>query len=262
MPIQAYVDDSLEAGNALILAGYISSAERWSSFSDDWSEILSMSPRLEFFKMSSVDLKSELQMERVRHFYRVIENHVSAQVAVALNISELKEHVANKDVPEILSNPYFLAHKAIVNVTAQLQKQAGITEPIDFIFDETAEEPILLSSFRVYQSTVLAEFSDVTGKLPVFRNDRYFLPLQAADLLAWWMRKHWVAEGAISTKYVDFPWDQTKAIPSIVLDLSGEELEREMREIEARRQASNVTTTVRVSFHCDLSDPEDSETSS
>ena len=67
MAMQAFIDDSREAGKVLVLAGYISTAERWSVFSDEWKLRLSMKPEMRSFKMNSIDLKSEVQSERLTY---------------------------------------------------------------------------------------------------------------------------------------------------------------------------------------------------
>jgi hypothetical protein len=36
MALQAFADDSMEAGRVLVLAGYISTAEQWSNFCKEW----------------------------------------------------------------------------------------------------------------------------------------------------------------------------------------------------------------------------------
>lgn len=253
MALQAFIDDSMASGEVLVLAGYISTAEKWSTFSDEWRQRLEMRPRLARFKMNEVDLGSELQMERVRHFYRVIEDHVLAQVAIAVPCRELNELVPRFDVQQFLVNPYFLAHKVIVNVTAQLQREAGLTDPIDFVFDKRSEEPRLLQAFQYYMGTLPPEFSEVTGAMPIFRDDVEFLPLQAADLLAWWMRKLWLSDRSISKRYVPLPWPSRVSIPAIVLDLSGEDLHRELEDIARRRaKVRNGPFQLSTTFTCDL----------
>lgn len=232
MALQAYVDDSLERGRVLVLAGYISTAENWSRFSGEWEHALTMTPRMTRFKMSEVNIRNDRQMDRLRYLHRIIEDHVLAHVAVAVNCEELTKWVSAMDVPKYLSNPYLLAHKTIVNLTAQIQREAGLTDRIDFIFDERSEKHHILGGFEYYMRTLPKEFADVTGSTPIFRKDDEFYPLQAADLLAWWTRKLWLKHGNIG-QYVEYPWPMTKPIPAMVLDLAGDELLRLLKGIES-----------------------------
>ena len=54
MVLQAYVDESGSENEhpALIMSGYIASAEKWAAFSDEWDSALRMKPSLESFKMN------------------------------------------------------------------------------------------------------------------------------------------------------------------------------------------------------------------
>lgn len=54
MTLIAYVDDSAETGDALVLAGYISTAENWVEFSQEWKELLSLRPPWLCFKMNEI----------------------------------------------------------------------------------------------------------------------------------------------------------------------------------------------------------------
>ena len=258
MALQAFADDSMEEGRVLVLAGYISTAERWSHFSHCWSQRLSIRPPLARFKMSEVDLGSELQMERVRALYRVIEEHVQAQVVVAVNCAELREWVSAMDVQPALVNPYLLAHKAIINLTAQHQRDAGLTDKVDFIFDKRTEERKVKRAFDYYLTTLTPEFEEVTGNAPLFRDDTDFLPLQAADLLAWWARRQWLTEGTITNRWVPYPWPMRRDFPSIVLDLSGDGLREELEQIQAHRRARrDPRMTINVTFSSDLGRKDD-----
>jgi hypothetical protein len=211
-----------------------------------------MTPRLPRFKMSEVDLDSELQMERVRHLYHVIEDHVLAQVSVAVNCAELTQLVPTMHVPQFLSNPYHLAHKALVNLTAQIQRDAGLHDKVDFIFDRRSEELKIQRAFDHYWATLPPDFAEVTGNPPIFRDEEEFLPLQAADLLAWWTRRLWLADGKISERGVVYPWEKRKSLPMLVLDLAGDDLLGELRMIESYMQRKAPSVTITVTFHADL----------
>ena len=52
--IQAYIDDSQEEGQVLVLAGYIASVPQWLAFSKDWQELLDMRPRWDAFHMVEI----------------------------------------------------------------------------------------------------------------------------------------------------------------------------------------------------------------
>src|SRR6185437_369377 len=92
MTLQAFIDDSAEAGQVLVLAGYISSADDWRVFSDEWQKRLDHAG-WKRFKMSEVATGGPERMEIAGWFYRAIEEHVQAYIAVAVDIPALRRAV-------------------------------------------------------------------------------------------------------------------------------------------------------------------------
>lgn len=258
MAVQAYIDDSMEAGRVLVFAGYISTAEKWSAFSTEWNEILSMKPPMQRFKMNEFDLNSKLQRERLRHFYRVIEDHVLCSVAVAVQVDALERLVAELGMDSDFANPYHIAHKAVINYLAQEQRKIGLLDKVDFIFDKRGEAKLVRAGFELYLETLPEDVASVTGRFPQFEDDEEFLPLQAADFLAWWARRHWLETGSLTESILELPWRGSREIPSMWLDLNEPELREElilMRERAARyaRTQGGPTITMKVSFSFDRS---------
>jgi hypothetical protein len=51
--LQAYMDESYSYGpDVYAVAGFVSTAERWAAFSNEWQQLLAMTPRIRRFKMS------------------------------------------------------------------------------------------------------------------------------------------------------------------------------------------------------------------
>src|SRR5204863_1620722 len=49
--LKAYIDDSnMSHGPVAVLAGWVARAQSWAKFSDDWTRVLRMSPRIGHFK--------------------------------------------------------------------------------------------------------------------------------------------------------------------------------------------------------------------
>ena len=135
MPMQAFIDDSQSDGEVLVLAGYLARFEQWERFSLDWQELLDMRPRWQQFKMVEVAANPD-RLERAGWFYRAIERYAAAFVAVAIELGPLKIAAREMGIPEgRLTNPYLLAHRAIMDATIQYQREMGINEPVEFIFD-------------------------------------------------------------------------------------------------------------------------------
>ena len=259
MPIQAFIDDSLEKDEVLILAGYIASADAWAKFSQEWQERLDMSPRWASFKMNSIGAsRDEARWERAGWFYRVIEDHALNFVAIAVKIGPLRDVVRKLGLPEYLENPYILGFRALIDFTIQFQHELGITEPIDFIFDERGEKNSVRNGFEVFKQTCRVDLKSRIGREPRFEKDEDFLPLQAADLLAWHVRRHWLRNRSITTEPLTVSWAPTKDLPGYRFELDREGILINLSALKDRlREAGYLgpTTSLTVSFSCDLSSP-------
>jgi hypothetical protein len=73
----------------------------------------------------------------------------------------------------------------------------------------------------------------LTGEEPVFRDDKKVLPLQAADLYAWWIRKWWEETGSIMDATLPFPWTLKRPIHRLHLTLDEEFFEQQLTHITA-----------------------------
>lgn len=206
---QAYVDESIDK-DLIVLAGYIASAESWVRFSSAWEGLLKPfgvlgSDGRYRFKMSEMALNSE-RLSRVQTFYRAIEDISPLAISMTMQVGALE--AARKRVLRIHRNPlqisgvegpivdneYIFAFMRLVESFYEVRDHQEIIDlfdkktKIDFIFDDRGEKRAILSSWDLFLSSVTDR--DKYGATPRFENDDEFLPLQAADLLAWWVRKH------------------------------------------------------------------------
>lgn len=219
--LQAHIDESIADGKVLALAGYVAPAETWADFSDEWQKLLDMSPRMEFFKMSQM-AQSDEGMERSSWFYyHGIEPFVSAAVSCVIHIDELKSAVQTFPWPqriqevERLENPYYFGFKAIMNHLAQDRKILRLNEPIDFVFDERSEKTPILRAWDALKESAVSRLPEFLGDDPVFKDEKKVLPLQAADLYAWWIR-NWEEKGINDgVQYLKFKWKSKRDIPRI-----------------------------------------------
>ena len=150
--LQAYVDASGTGDpNALVIAGYIATAETWADFSDEWQKQLDEVP-LPRFKMNEM---SPDRMEFAAYFYRVIEKFdVLAAISCVIRTDHLRKIVEEfpwPDIPNIhkLRNPYYLGFRAIIENVARFQVRFGLMTPVDFIFDDQSEKGALIDAGSV-----------------------------------------------------------------------------------------------------------------
>lgn len=207
LTLQAYIDESYEENGIFVMAGYIASVESWAAFTKDWEKMLPYGMLNNegeyYFKMSDMAQKDE-RMKRVPAFFRIIEEHVLGFVSVKIDISELKRVLSRLSVPgavidwEMHANPYYIAFRCLLDMfhlhRPKMTDAIPLNEKIDFIFDDRTEEKAIISSWDYYMENRPEEVRQYYGSVPRFENDEEFLPLQAADFWAWWVRK-WHKDG-------------------------------------------------------------------
>jgi hypothetical protein len=220
MALSAFIDGSGTGDQKfLVLAGFIASPDTWVEFSKEWKAQLEEGT-LPYFKMHERAGRPEI----AAWFYRIIERHdIKAAVSCVVHTDELvKVNRGIKYPPYIINteqieNPYYFAFKAIIDVLAQNQQELGITEPVDFIFDEESERERVLQGWELMKKASAPEIAELYGKTPTYGNDKELMPLQAADLYAWWILK-WEREGLIeAVRDLPFPWEIKKNIPRLAM---------------------------------------------
>jgi hypothetical protein len=190
--LQAYVDESGTGDpQYLVIAGFIATSETWAAFSKEWQSRLKAA-QLPYFKMNETKNRPEI----AGWFYRVIEEHdIKASIACIINTTELRQveesviyppYITN---PNSATNPYYWAFKYIVAILAERQHEIGMKDTVNFIFDDASEKTKVLRAWELIKIAARPEISELMGDIPTYRNDRTTLPLQAADLYAWWVLK-------------------------------------------------------------------------
>lgn len=236
--IQAYFDDSKEAGKVLIYAGFISSTEKWSEFTDDWAELLSTEPTQNTFKMSRV--RGVTAMRKAKLHYGLCQKHGLIAVGCAIPIEPLVKLVNEFSLPAYLTNPYFLAWRAAFTQCLMIMEQTGEWVPIEFIFDNQTERTKVLATWEEFINTASAKVRKVVKSAPSFRDDDDVIPLQAADMIAWWARKRWLEDKTDMLHLFPADWTAEYGDPAIHFAEMPEEMIRKqlMRDIEKSKAIS------------------------
>lgn len=211
MVLQAFVDESF-SDEEFVLGGHIATAESWAVLSKEWEQLLPAFGTLNsegkyHFKMSEMAQSPE-RMERVQAFYKLIEDNVLTSISARLNLTDFKR--AQERATAFASrmnwnvgfglwtNPYYVAFRILLDgFHAERHNFTSIPadEKVDFIFDDRVEKTPILQVWNEYLENRDDDIRDRYGATPRFENDQEFLPLQAADLWAWWVRE-WYEEDA------------------------------------------------------------------
>lgn len=199
--LQAYVDDSAsDAGDRrLFLAGYVSTAENWAQFSDLWADALAARPSISYLKMSEARAlqgefrgwRGEDRDRKVRKLANIIRQLRPLSIHASVSRSRV-EDILKPVVPYVISNPYALCFSAIMMPMAAEQARLKTNVPIDFIFD--SQEGLGEEARTIYRLMREAQPEPIRNALsvdPLFRDDKLVMPLQAADMLAWHVRRRY-----------------------------------------------------------------------
>lgn len=220
MVLQAYMDESTDDESGLfVLAGYISSAEKWAQFSREWETLLPLSALQEDgryrFKMSEM---AQRRMGNVPAFLHVIRKYAEMSVSCVVDktvlqrvLGRLTAHVSVEggeqqidieSIKKAWGDPYYFGFRALMDGFHQLRSEKSplvplSDEPVDFYFDEHSRKKVIRLIWDDYLRRRPVEQRSWFGSEPRFENDEKFLPLQAADCWAWWARR-WAAEHGAS----------------------------------------------------------------
>ena len=190
--LKAFIDES-EGDDIFVMAGYLSSVSEWAAFSDEWEAALLKPRSIRYFKFA--EWKSRPTNEFFRHsaqerdekiadLYSIIANHVELSISVALKRSEHKKYFSDKTLKRRFRSPYFMLSYALISSLSSIAPNLGISEGIDFIFDDQVMESWKVQEawedFRFFRN----RFGSLVGNMPTYGSDLKYLPLQAADMLA------------------------------------------------------------------------------
>ena len=197
--LQACVDDSSSAELSIfVLAGFVSTYPRWVEFTKEWEVALKKPPSLEYFKMKeAAACRGQFEGwsfadrdKRVAEFAAIIKKHVVGGFACVMPIEDYKGVFAGK-ISKVMDNPYFLTFYGVIQTLMAMQHLVGDDRTVDFVFDEQGKQVgQALSAWKYFKQFATPEAGVFIGNPPISRDDKTFLPLQAADILAWKTRRN------------------------------------------------------------------------
>jgi hypothetical protein len=202
--LRAFSDDSAgETGDRrLFMAGYLHRAAQWALFSEAWDEELRATPSIDYLKMSEANSfrdqferrkgwTEQKRDEKLRGLARVIRHFapISFQFSIGRKVYE---NDLTPVSPRGLGVPHFVGCFGVVSGLARYVASQGIKVPIEFIFDEQQGVDADINLFFSHmKKSIPKNARNLIDGVPIFKNDKdkLFLPLQAADMLAWHLRR-------------------------------------------------------------------------
>ncbi|HKW27003.1 MAG TPA: DUF3800 domain-containing protein [Terriglobales bacterium] len=197
--LQSFADDSMSflTDRIISLCALVHRKEKWDAFSDDWDKELATEPAIKYLHMREArpcegQFKGWKPLQRDMKLIaltEVILRHNPHIVMCWFSSRDWDEKVG-KIAPVDVRPAYIPCFLGIVTKVAEFHHEQGINIPTDYVFDEQNEVgKIALFWYDIIKAMAKPPVAALMGSTPVFRNDEDILPLQAADLVAWHMRR-------------------------------------------------------------------------
>jgi len=196
--LNGFVDDSGTGhGKVSVLAGFLSTSDRWKQFSNGLEELCRQEPRTPDFKMEKASsfrayhwATRESLNKRIEDVASLIQTHAMYRVDAVVSREAYQALVEGK-VPRKIDSPYFVLFYTVILSSAAFVNKASLGGTVDFIFDEQGKIGKRAGNwYQFIKERVRPEIRNRLGCEPDFRHDSELLPLKAADLLAWQIRRH------------------------------------------------------------------------
>ena len=193
--LKCYIDDSGSGGDSkwFVLAGYVGTVAGWDRFDEAWRNALDDHPRIDYFKSSEAErlrdqfcgFTEQQRDAKIDALIEVIGSCADRALSGRMRQRDYNE-IAKGQIPERYDSPYYLLFPTIIAAAVGMERIEGKGEPIEFVFDTDQR----FERLKYEMVTKLRPLRSFSGLLNVsYCDDKEALPLQAADLLAWQIRR-------------------------------------------------------------------------
>lgn len=185
-----------------VMAGYLMPSVALAAFEAAWQAELARPPAATVLKMKDLAQgngefrgvsQGDREQKAVRLAQIVLDHAIGWSAAVTLH-ADFENEIKGR-IDSAYDDPYVMLHDFILSGANSMAEQMGLHGPIDFIFDRQIDkEKLLNSAWSRYVQTMEPAPAARHRQPPVFANDEDAIGLQAADMLAWHIRRAF-AEG-------------------------------------------------------------------
>lgn len=200
MTITAYFDESgtNADSDAVVVAGYLATPDAWEQFETEWREALD-DWHLDFFHMSEFAHRingykhwtEEIRRERLNRLFGIINSHALGSVGTVVPRA-LYDAKFSFDGParQKTGGPYGLAAYCDLMRTSELVRDLSGEPHVAYVFEKGAVgrdqfTKVFMDNLNDDESRARMRLLSLT-----FQDKRQFVPLQAADILAYELRLH------------------------------------------------------------------------
>ncbi|WHO37576.1 DUF3800 domain-containing protein [Sphingobium sp. AP49] len=204
MTWQAYIDESEQDG-IFVLAGYLSTSDKWGEFSAEWSPLARRFGRIDANGRWSLHMSEQRLDPDLLHylpaFQEIIDKYTDLCFGISLDIRDFKAGVnravvinSNGERVKIkgpaIENHYTYAFSRMLSIFPKLisnyEEISGKSYnfgKVDFIFDERSEKNKILQLYEIQKNQFSSK--NFLRSAPTFKDDADTPPLQAADFICY-----------------------------------------------------------------------------
>ena len=219
MGLVAAIDDSgTDGGKVYVLGGLMATADAWEGFSEEWREALDAHnpKRIEFLKMKQANAREGQfagfndgeRDAKLQSLALIAKKYaIFAQVAAVrrddfklafqgLRVGRwIKKGTRRERKALKPMKAYDLLFHKIIKDGCNFVLDAGLSGPLDYVFDCQGKAGRLCAdAYERIAPDFPGAVQGILGGPPGFRDDKKFVPLQAADAVSWIWRRHLATE--------------------------------------------------------------------
>ncbi len=233
--MKAFFDDSGSDDNSpfYVLSGYLSTVAKWEIFSSQWRAVLAAPPSINYFHMVDAEglrqefkgWNREARDAKVTRLAKVIRSNVLYEISCMLPRA-LHDSIIRRSAPaKKFENPYFVCFMTLVSILSGFRDHIGTgSHRVDVVFDKQARIMGLVTGLHS-EVRNLPRIGSSIGRIQ-FQDDRVALPLQAADFIAWGLRRF------CATREVNRGLEQVWNVPNVRIQPTADMLQTLANEFQ------------------------------
>ncbi|MBX3563589.1 MAG: DUF3800 domain-containing protein [Sphingomonas sp.] len=200
MTLHFYIDDSgKDDPPVFVLGGVAFESDRLAAFERDWNAALAAPPAIAYFKMTEAkacrgafqNIPPAERDIKVKALGEVLREHAVATLAVIVRHEDYRQVYAGK-MMRWMDRPYQIMFHLAIATAYKLCQEQGLGEQAEFVFDRQLEhEQALQDSYPAFRRGMEPALAAFLPEDPRHADDKVEVALQAADMVAWHVRRSW-----------------------------------------------------------------------
>jgi len=200
MSLRFYIDDSGKNDPPVfVLGGVALDVGRLEEFEAAWRSALANPPAIPFFKMKDANarqgvfkgMSSADRDAKVAALGEVLRSYAVASISVVVRHDQYRRTYKGR-LMRWMDEPYQMLFHLIIATAYKLVSEKDLGSTAEFVFDrQLNEERALKESLATFRQGLVKELASFLTADPRHADDKDEVGLQAADMVAWHVRRSW-----------------------------------------------------------------------